>query len=242
MMKIMGTVIIPTLNEEENIEPLIHSIFHHLSTEEINVIIVDDNSSDNTHNIVEKLMDEYANLSMVVRIHEKGLGGAVREGVSHVSSGSIVVMDADFSHHPRYLPTIFEKLDAGYDVVVGSRHTEGGAIVGWTGDRIAMSLIATRLVAMLFRVNTTDPMSGLMGCKSAQLLETGFQSDGFKFLLELLVRNPNLRVTDVPIVFQDRVHGSSKLGSQTIMHFLALVFRLLFARKPKHGGGSPEGS
>ena len=129
---------------------------------------------------------------------------------------------------------IFEKLDAGYDVVVGSRHTEGGAIVGWSGDRIAMSLIATRLVATLFRVNTTDPMSGLMGCKSAQLLETGFQSDGFKFLLELLVRNPNLRVTDVPIVFQDRVHGSSKLGSQTIMHFFALVFRLLFARNPKH--------
>lgn len=230
----MGTVIIPTLNEEENIGPLIHSIFHYLDSEEITVIIVDDNSNDNTHGIVEKLMDEYPNLSMIVRIHEKGLGGAVREGLSHVSSGSIIVMDADFSHHPRYLPMIFEKLNAGYDVVVGSRHTEGGAIVGWSGDRIAMSLIATRLVAMLFRVNTTDPMSGLMGCQSARMLATGFQSDGFKFLLELLVRNPNLKVTDVPIVFQDRVHGSSKLGSQTIMQFLALVFRLLFTRKPKH--------
>ena len=236
----MRNVIIPTLNEEENIEPLIHSIFNHLGKEEVSVIIVDDNSSDNTHHIVKRLLDEYANLAMIVRLHEKGLGGAVREGVSHVSSGPIVVMDADFSHHPRYLPMIFEKLDVGYDVVVGSRHTEGGAIVGWSGDRIAMSLIATRLVAMLFRVNTTDPMSGLMGCKSAQLLATGFQSHGFKFLLELLVRNPNLKVTDVPIVFQDRIHGSSKLGSQTIMQFLALVFRLLFARKPKHSGGVPE--
>lgn len=236
----MRNVIIPTLNEEENIGSLIHSISHYLGTEEVTIIIVDDNSSDNTHSIVEKLMDEYENLVMIVRIHEKGLGGAVREGVSHVSSGSIIVMDADFSHHPRYLPMIFEKLDAGYDVVVGSRHTEGGAIIGWTGDRIAMSLIATRLAAMLFRVNTTDPMSGLMGCRSAQLLATGFQSHGFKFLLELLVRNPNLKVADVPIVFQDRVHGSSKLGSQTIMQFLALVFRLLFARKTKHEVEFPE--
>jgi len=231
------SVIIPTLNEAENIEALIRSLFHHLGSEDIHILIVDDNSNDNTHTIVERLTDEYANLSMIVRIGERGLGSAVREGVSQIQSGSVVTMDADFSHHPRYIPSIFEKLEAGYDVVVGSRHIKGGAIVGWTGDRIAMSLFATRLVAMLFRVKTTDPMSGLMGCRSSQLLATGFQSDGFKFLLELLVRNPSLRVADVPIVFQDRIRGSSKLGSQTIMQFLALVFRLLFARKPKRNGG-----
>ena len=233
----MRSVIIPTLNEAENIESLVHSLFHHLGSEDVHILIVDDNSSDNTHAIVERLTKEYANLSMIVRIGQRGLGGAVREGVSHIQSGTVVIMDADFSHHPRYIPSIFEKLDAGYDVVVGSRHIEGGAIIGWTGDRVAMSLFATRLAAMLFRVKTTDPMSGLMGCKSAQLLSTGFRGDGFKFLLELLVRNPNLRVADVPIVFQDRVRGSSKLGSQTIIQFLALVFRLLFARKTKHHEG-----
>jgi dolichol-phosphate mannosyltransferase len=237
---IMRTVVIPTLNEEENIEPLVRSIFHHLGKEEVTVIIVDDNSNDNTHGAVEQLMNEYANLSMIVRVHEKGLGSAVREGASNAPSGPIVVMDADFSHHPRYLPRIFEKLKAGYDVVVGSRHTEGGAIVGWPSNRIAMSLIATRLVAMLFRVNTTDPMSGLVGCKSAQLLMTGFQSKGFKFLLEILVRNPTLRVVDVPIVFHDRVRGNSKLGSETIIQFLTLVIKLLFIRKLRQNGDSPE--
>jgi len=236
----MRTVIIPTLNEAENIEPLIHSIFNHLGTEDNAVLIVDDNSTDSTHTIVEQLMRRYTKLSMIVRLHEKGLGGAVREGVSHVHSGPIVVMDADFSHHPRYLPQIFRKLDDGYDVVVGSRHTIGGSIVGWTGLRIAMSLIATRLAVMLFRVKTTDPMSGFVGCKSAQLMASGFQSDGFKFLLELLVRNPKLRVADVPIVFHDRARGSSKLGSQTIIQFLALVFRLLFARKTKQERQSTE--
>jgi dolichol-phosphate mannosyltransferase len=228
----MRTVIIPTLNEAENIKPLIHSIFNHLGKHNVRIIIVDDNSTDNTHTIVEQLMQEYEELSMIVRVHEKGLGSAVREGVSHVQSGPVVVMDADFSHHPRFLPQIFERLDEGYDVVVGSRHTTGGAIVGWTGIRIAISLIATRLVAILFRVNTTDPMSGLVGCKSPHLLATGFQGEGFKFLLEILVRNPRLKITDVPIVFRDRTRGSSKLGSGTIIQFLALVVGLLFVQRP----------
>jgi dolichol-phosphate mannosyltransferase len=236
----MRTVLIPTLNEEGNIESLVRSIFYYLGKEEIAVLIIDDNSIDNTHSIVERLMREYANISMIVRVHEKGLGSAVREGASHVSSGPVVVMDADFSHNPRYLPRMFEKLKANYDIVIGSRHTEGGAIIGWTANRIAMSLIATRLVAMLFRVNTTDPMSGLVGCKSAQLLVTGFQGDGFKFLLEILVRNPALKVADVPIVFHDRVHGKSKLGSQTIIQFLALVIRLLFIRKQRQEGERQE--
>ena len=235
-------MIIPTLNEEENIEPLVRSIFHHLGKEEASVVIVDDNSIDQTHSIAKRLMDEFPNLSLIVRVHEKGLGSAVREGAAQVPLEPVVVMDADFSHHPRYLPRMFEKLNAGYDVVVGSRHTDGGAIIGWTGIRIAMSLIATRVVAMLFRVNTTDPMSGLVGCRSGQMLVSGFQSGGFKFLLELLVKNPTLRVIDVPIVFQDRVRGSSKLGSQTIVQFLTLVFRLLFAKKLRQDGESLEGS
>jgi dolichol-phosphate mannosyltransferase len=232
----MRTVIIPTLNEEENIEPLVRSIFYYLDKEEITVVIVDDNSADSTQKTIERLMNEYANLSMIVRVNERGLGSAVREGASYAPSGPIVVMDADFSHHPRYLPKIFEKLNAGYDVVIGSRHAEGGAILGWTGYRIAISLIATRLVAMLFRVNTTDPMSGFVGCRSAQLLVTGFKGSGFKFLLEILVRNPTLRVADVPIVFHNRAHGSSKLGSQTIIQFLTQVIRLLFVRELKQVG------
>jgi dolichol-phosphate mannosyltransferase len=234
----MRTVLIPTLNEEENIEPLVRSIFHYLGKEKVSILIVDDNSHDKTHNIVERLMDEFTNLSMIVRVNEKGLGSAVREGASQVSSEPVVVMDADFSHHPRYLPSMFERLKVGYDVVVGSRHTEGGAIVGWTGSRIAISVIATRLATTLYRVNTTDPMSGLVGCRSAQILVTGIQSSGFKFLLELLVRNPALRVADVPIVFQDRVRGSSKLGSKMIVQFLLLIIRLLFARKLNQDGES----
>lgn len=232
----MRTVIIPTLNEEDNIESLIHSIFHHLGKENVTIIVVDDNSADNTHYIIKQLMDIYENLFLIIRVHERGLGSAVREGASCAPSGPIVVMDADFSHHPRFLPRMFEKLEAGFDVVVGSRHIEGGAIVGWTGSRIAISVIATRLASVLFIIKTTDPMSGLVGCTSKEMLVTGFRGDGFKFLLELLVRNPELRVTDVPIVFHDRVRGSSKLGSQTIIQFLTLVINLLFRRKSKEEG------
>ncbi len=227
----MRTVIIPTLNEEVNITSLIPLIFDYLGNEQVHIIIVDDNSKDKTHEIVNQLMGEYKNLSLIIRIHEKGLGSAVRKGASLVQSGSVVVMDADFSHHPRYLPRIFEKLESGYDVVVGSRYIKGGKIVGWTSSRIAISKIATSLSTIIFHIQTTDPMSGFVGCKSSSLLLNGFRSNGFKFLLELLVRNRTLKVADIPIIFNDRIHGSSKLGSQTILEFLALIMKLLISQE-----------
>jgi len=226
----MRTVIIPTLNEEENIESLVHSIFRYLGGE-ANILIVDDNSQDNTHEIVKHLMEQYPHLFLIIRLHERGLGSAVREGATLVHSGSVVVMDADFSHHPRYLPKMFEKIESGYDIVVGSRNTQGGAIIGWTGSRIVISKIATLLSTLFFQIQTTDPMSGFVGCRDPSLLAKGFQGNGFKFLLELLVRNQKLKVADVPIVFRDRAHGSSKLGSGTILEFLTSVMRLLFNRE-----------
>ena len=113
-------------------------------------------------------------------------------------------------------------------MVVGSRYTEGGSIIGWTGSRIAISKIATRLSTLFFRIPTRDPMSGFVGCRSSIILVNGFEGNGFKFLLELLVKNRHLKVADVPIVFHDRVHGSSKLGSGTIFEFLTLIMKLFF--------------
>ncbi|MCK4819978.1 glycosyltransferase, partial [bacterium] len=139
----------------------------------------------------------------------------------------VVVMDADLSHHPRYLPMIFEKLDAGYDVVVGSRYTAKGGTEGWPGSRIAMSKIATMIGRLLLRIRIRDPMSGFVGVKLKDILVYGSVDANYKFLIETLARNRNLRATEVPIVFRDREYGESKLGAKTILLYLSLVLKLV---------------
>ncbi|MHA2303422.1 MAG: glycosyltransferase, partial [Candidatus Thorarchaeota archaeon] len=96
----MRTIIIPTLNEEENIGRLIHSIFHHLGTKGVEIIVVDDNSSDQTQKIVRDLAKQSNSLFLIVRKGERGLGSAVRLGASRAKDGPAVVIDADISHHP----------------------------------------------------------------------------------------------------------------------------------------------
>ncbi|MHA1962284.1 MAG: polyprenol monophosphomannose synthase [Candidatus Thorarchaeota archaeon] len=226
----MRTIIIPTLNEEENIGRLIKSIFHHLGTKGAEIIVVDDNSSDQTQRIVRYLAKHSNNLHLIVRKGERGLGSAVRHGASRAKDGPAVVIDADISHHPRFLPGIFNALEKGYDVVVGSRYVEGGEIVGWPGSRIAMSKIANFLARLLFRIRVKDIMSGFVGVRSTRLLSTGFKYANYKFMLEMIVTDRSLNVFEVPIVFQDRTRGASKLDGLTIARFLLLIIRLLFTR------------
>ncbi len=226
----MRTVIVPTLNEEDNIERLVRLIFTVLGTEGTHVLIVDDDSADRTHEVLSELCSEFLGLHMIVRKGERGLGSAVRLGASHFRESQVVVMDADLSHNPKYLPSMFEKLEQGFDVVVGSRYIPKGDIVGWLGSRVAISKVATAIARVVFRVPVSDPMSGFVGCRSGRLLEEGFDHADFKFLLEMLVKNRSLRVTEVPIVFHDRAKGTSKLGAFTIALYIGLVLRLLFTK------------
>ncbi len=226
----MKTVIVPTLNEEENIEPLIRSIFESMGVEDVSIIIVDDNSTDRTHEIIRGLIDEFKNMRLIVRTDVRGLGSAVRRGAMEARPGPVVVMDADLSHNPKNLPDMFQKLKEGFDVVVGSRYVKGGRIVGWPGSRIAMSKGATIMARVLLQVSVHDPMSGFVACRSGELLAKGIEVADYKFLLEMLARNRSLRVTEVPIIFQDRVRGKSKLDEITMMLFLTLVLRLFFKR------------
>ncbi|MHA1881802.1 MAG: polyprenol monophosphomannose synthase [Candidatus Thorarchaeota archaeon] len=227
----MKSVIIPTLNEAENIEDLIRKIYEFLPPTETNVIVVDDNSRDATHEIVMKLQDEYPNLSLVVRKNERGLGSAVQAGAFLIPEGPVVVMDGDLSHHPRFLPSIFQKLTEGYDIVAGSRYVPGGDIVGWPGSRIAISKVATLMARTLFRIKPTDPMTGFVGCSSAKLLVNGFKHADYKFYLEMMVTDRALRIAEVPIVFRDREKGKSKLDGKTIALYLLLLLRLLFGER-----------
>ena len=223
----MVTVIVPTLNEAANILHLIDGIYVALGPDAL-VIVVDDSSTDGTGEIVSKIASERKTVRLIVRSKERGLGSAVRRGAREARDGYIAVMDADLSHNPKYLPEMFSKLDQGYDIVVGSRYIEGGKTEGWPGYRIAISRIATTIARHLLHVKVKDPMSGYVACRDAHFLESGFQHGGFKFLLEMIVRNRNLRAAEVPIVFRDRARGKSKLHGITVMLFVSLVLSLLF--------------
>ena len=223
----MKTVIIPTLNEAENIGILVPLIIKHLGQNDVQIFIVDDNSNDGTHSVVRNLQSKYQGVKLFIRTKERGLSSAIRYGAKHVIDGPIVVMDADLSHHPRYLNSILDQLANGYDVVVGSRYVDGGGCEGWPGQRIAMSKFATMIGRLLLRIKIHDPMSGFVGVKSKEILTDGFSNADYKFLVEILARHRNLRVIEVPIVFRDRTYGKSKLGARTILLYLALVMKLV---------------
>lgn len=224
----MKTIIIPTYNEADNIGRLIERIFQYISEGDLEVIVVDDNSTDQTQRIVERLAHDIEGVHLIVRKKKRGLSTAVRRGAQEAKAGPVVVMDADFSHHPRFLPAIFGKLAAGNDVVVGSRYVIGGRVLGWPGSRIAVSKIATYLARILLRVPVKDPLSGFVGCFSPSLLVESIEQAEYKFLVEILAKNRGLQVEEVPIIFQDRIRGESKLDETTILLFLQLLFHLIF--------------
>lgn len=223
----MTTIVVPTLNESGNIGRLIDRIYAHLDSQATAVIVVDDDSTDGTQDVVRTKSQTYPGVKLVVRSGLRGLGSAVRLGASYASDGPVIVMDADLSHDPSYAPAILSKLASGYDLVVGSRYVKGGSTVGWPGSRIAVSKVATMIARLLFSLPVTDPMSGFVGCQSAKILTAGFERADYKFLLEILVRDRQLRVAEVPIVFRDRLRGKSKLGGWTIVLYLGLVGQLL---------------
>ncbi|MHA1247394.1 MAG: glycosyltransferase [Candidatus Thorarchaeota archaeon] len=222
-----STVIIPTLNERENIELLIRAIYAELG-DNVSVVVVDDDSQDGTQEIVQTLTHEFPSLRLIVRRGERGLGSAVRLAAETIEDGPVVVMDADFSHHPRFIPRMLERIDHGFDIVVGSRYVQGGRVVGWSSARIAVSRVATLIARVLLRVPLKDPMSGFVATRNPEILVRNIKHADYKFLLEVVTREPHLRVAEIPIVFSDRERGKSKLGGRTLMLYLLLVLRLLF--------------
>ncbi|MFW9846839.1 MAG: glycosyltransferase [Candidatus Thorarchaeota archaeon] len=225
----MKTVIIPTLNEEANIGRLIPQIYNYLGEEKVVVVVVDDESSDNTCGVVEKLNGNY-NIRLLERKGVRGISSAVHFAAKKAGNGHVAVMDADFSHHPKHLPELFKKVGQGYDIAIGSRYVDGGGVNGWPGYRLFLSLGATVIAKALFRFPVRDPMSGYAAFKSSQLLIDGIGSSESKFLIDILATIKNLRVAEIPIVFNNRKLGLSKLNIVTILGYLNQVLTRYFAR------------
>ena len=227
-----GLVCIPTYNEAGNILPLVEPIGQ--VAPELDMLVIDDGSPDGTGDLVRELMLKEARLNILARPVKLGLGTAYLAGFAfglQHGYGDIATMDADFSHPPERLPALFEAVEGGAQVSIGSRYVRGGAIQGWGTGRRLLSAGANAFARTLLGLHTHDCTAGFR-CYSQRALQfivtQPLRSSGYSALIELLARceRVGFTIVEVPIIFVDRVQGRSKISRQEIWRALGTVVRL----------------
>lgn len=220
------SIVVPTLNEAENIDLLLTRLFSlELASDSFEVIIVDDASTDGTPEKVRAWTNR-ANVRLVERKEAPDLTASVLAGVAQASSDVIVVMDADLSHPPEQLPALVAPVLHGKcDVAVGSRYVAGGAVENWPWHRQWLSRIGSYLARPICDV--ADATSGFIAFRRDLTRTIPKDARGYKFLLELLMAGQGkLRVIEVPICFRNRMHGISKLSFFHIVTYLQRLITL----------------
>jgi glycosyltransferase involved in cell wall biosynthesis len=227
------TAIVPTYNERENIESLVTQLL--ALPIGVNVIIVDDNSPDGTGEIADRLARKHrGRLEVIHRSGKLGLGTAYIAGFKRAlkeGADLICTMDADFSHNPRYIPDLVDRIDQGYDLVIGSRYVDGGGTSGCTRSRKLLSQGANAFSRAILGLHAYDATAGFR-CYRRQVLEAvgldEIEADGYSFLIEMLYRVQRLgwRVGESPILFENRRQGVSKISRNEILKAVWTVLRL----------------
>ncbi len=224
-------IVIPTYNERENITRLIPALFD-LKIPDLELIIVDDNSPDETADTVRKFQEQFP-IYLINRQRKLGLGTAYVAGFKKaLSVGAEVIfeMDADFSHDPVDIPRLLAAMDH-FDVVIGSRRVPGGKIIGWNWYRHTTSFVAMTLAKLILGLKTKDVTAGFRAYRRKVLevvLQTDISSNGYAFQEEILFRCERnaFLITEIPVTFLDRKIGKSKLSREDIWEFFRVMKRL----------------
>ncbi len=224
-------VIIPTYNERENIAEIVPAVRR--ATPEVDILVVDDNSPDGTQDVVREMQKSDPRLHLLGRKGKEGLGRAYLAGFKwglERGANYLVEMDADFSHRPQDLKRILEALPEA-DFVVGSRWVPGGATVNWGLGRKIISRGGSFYTRQILRYPVRDWTGGFNGWKAATLQKIGLdsvRSEGYSFQIELKYRalRLGLRGIEIPIVFEDRRVGQSKMSSRIVFEALYRVWGL----------------
>lgn len=225
-------IIIPTYNEEENIENLILEIKKTLENYDYSILIVDDNSKDKTRQIVEKYVDNKS-LYLLKRQGKLGLASTYTDGIRFsIDKGfdCFIEMDADFSHNPKYLPIMLEKLREN-DVVIGSRNIKGGGVSGWSLIRNIISKGGSLYSRLILSCPIKDLTGGFNGWKKSVIDDIGLDnivSKGYCFQIEMKYRAHKLgyKIIEFPILFEDRKFGKSKMSKSIFFEALINVFKI----------------
>lgn len=225
------SLVIPTYNEKANIAPLVEAVRSALGDIPWEIIIVDDDSPDQTFAEVSRLAREEPRLRCLRRVGRRGLSSAVIEGALVANGSAIAVMDADFQHDERILKQMYEKLTStGADIVVATRYAEGGGIGEWDATRAKMSDFATRMAGMLVGNQTSDPMSGFFMVRREIFASVIYDlsQQGYKILLDIISSSHTpLKIEEVPYVFRTRQEGESKISIMVLAQFLFLIIEKL---------------
>jgi putative flippase GtrA len=225
------SVVLPTREEAENVGPLVARLERVLPDLPVEIIFVDD-SDDETPDAIRAIESSRPVYLIHRRAEDRtgGLGGAVVAGIRAARAPLVCVMDADLQHPPELLEEMYlEAMEAGSDVVVASRFCVGGDKGAFGRLRTALSRLSTRAAVMLFPTrlwHVTDPMSGCFIVRRDAVDPDRLRPRGFKILLEILVRTPGLRVSEVPLDFGERLAGHTKASPREAFRYLRLLGRL----------------
>ncbi|WP_019669089.1 polyprenol monophosphomannose synthase [Eudoraea adriatica] len=234
-------VIIPTFNEIENIEAIIHEVFQ--LKKEFDILIVDDNSPDGTANKVIELQKKYPlRLFLEVRKEKSGLGTAYIHGFKWALARKyeyIFEMDADFSHRPSDLQRLYRACINGADLAIGSRYKKGVNVVNWPLYRVLLSYGASFYVKLITGMRVHDPTAGFV-CYKRKVLEAinldTVKFVGYAFQIEMKFRAylKKFKIEEVSIIFTDREKGKSKMSSsiiwEAVFGVINMKFRSLFTK------------
>lgn len=231
------TVVIPTYNEAQNIEQMITTLKGLYP--EINLLVVDDNSPDETAKIVEKMQFRFQGISLHKRARKLGLGSAYREAFDLLKSEPItyiIQMDCDFSHDPIELKNFLKILEQDHKaLVIGSRYVNGIRILNWPIKRLCLSYFASLYSRVVAGVNCFDPTSGFVAFHKDALAKVPWhkmQSEGYFYQIEMKFhfQSQGYQLSEVPIIFTDRRVGNSKIGNSIVVEALFGVLKLFFKR------------
>jgi dolichol-phosphate mannosyltransferase len=220
-------VVIPTLNERENVHPVLENLAKALEGIQYEVIFVDDDSADGTADCIREIARSNPHVHVLQRILRRGLASACIEGMMSTSAPHIAVMDADLQHDERILRQMFAILISDrLDLVVATRNALGGGMGEFSWHRVILSNLGHRLSRWISHTDLSDPMSGFFVLTRDYLEEVVRSTSGigFKILLDLVASSKRpLRVGEVPYTFRERLYGSSKLDIVVGLEYLQLL-------------------
>src|SRR5512139_1237313 len=221
------SVVIPTLNEAGNIEPLLERLGVALAGIEWEAIFVDDSSTDGTPEQITKIAQSDRRIRLIRRIGRRGLASAVVEGALASTTPIVAVIDADLQHDEKILPDLYGAIaEDGNELAIGTRYAANGSTGDWAADRLKISRFATALASPIMKTRLSDPMSGFFAVRRDILLEAApkLSTVGYKILLDLVASHPRpLKVAEVGYTFGARQHGESKLDEMVALEYVELL-------------------
>lgn len=220
-------VVVPTYRERENIAELIRRLERALCGLRWELTFVDDDSPDETAEVVREWVRRDRRVRLVHRIGRRGLSSACIEGILASSAACVAVMDADMQHDETLLPRMLSLLrQESLDIVVATRNANGGSMGQFPAHRVLLSRLGQKVSRAVCRCELSDPMSGFFLVRQSYFLEAArqLQGNGFKILVDLLASSPRpVRLAEIGYEFKPRAHGESKLCVHTAVEYLLLV-------------------